>query len=334
MSAPTTNAAIRAWRVSIPLGRPAGGRSEDGLVVDLGPGSTAVVSDLAAELPEGPWRALHDFVLIDTQGHLKTNFTVMTWSIEEELGCSVFAVIDGALRKFTLQMYYAEPFRVQREETTVLGDLRAVADDDHGTRNVLSNALNFYNRSLAEASRQRTCDADSRIAAIPGAREPYGISADFQRAQEVLCSRVGTYDDKIETELLRVLVWFGTLHREVRKLSCSDSAALVALATALGAFVTGCRLAAFDRTLVKGGPPSQVQSDRGTFKKLPTNCQAEIRGLAKALDALELDLLRAAENQDWNDARINAVEMRAAAAHMRHGRDCLEHGGISVATSS
>jgi hypothetical protein len=85
---------MRAWR------------SPRGFVVDQGPSATAVVSSLAAELPEGPWRALREYLLIDAQGEVGEAFAVTVWSVEEELGASVFAVIDGALRKLRVSTFH------------------------------------------------------------------------------------------------------------------------------------------------------------------------------------------------------------------------------------
>jgi hypothetical protein len=62
---------MRAWR------------SAAGFVVDLGPTPEPVLELLINELPKGIWRELHNYLLLDSDGHLREKFTVTSWSIEE-----------------------------------------------------------------------------------------------------------------------------------------------------------------------------------------------------------------------------------------------------------
>lgn len=137
---------IRAWRAWLPRqGLPDGRNPRPKIfVIDCGRSSESVVSGLVNELPEGPWREQRAYVLIDTQGNIQQKFEVTVWSIEEELGCSVFAVVDGALRNLYVSVFYSDPLRVKRVEKIVVDGLQAVADDDDKTLSILSNALARY----------------------------------------------------------------------------------------------------------------------------------------------------------------------------------------------
>jgi hypothetical protein len=113
-------------------------RSDAGIVVDLGPTHEPVLETLINELPRGIWRELRDYLLLDSDGHLLEKFTITTWSIEEELGISAFALIDedpgikafavakAALCNLRVRTFHSSNFRVEREQETILDGLQEV----------------------------------------------------------------------------------------------------------------------------------------------------------------------------------------------------------------
>jgi len=295
-------------------------------VVERGPSAEKVVSGLTTELYEAPWRDPRDYVLIDARGNIKETFTVTTWSIEDELGVSVFAIAGGALRNLRVSVFCCDPVRVERNEKIVVDDLQMIAADDHQTRRFLSDALARDQQLLAEERRRQDRVAHARIAAIPGAGDEYGIGDDFRQAQELLCGRVKAWNAEIDGAMLRVLTRFGMLHRSLRATSGPGGAAPVIFAAALDSFVIACRLAAFDRSLEKNDVDSRLKENLRTFLALPAKNQTEWQELEKTLGSLERDLLQEAEGQEWSDARNNAIAFRAAAAHVARARKHLEQG--------
>jgi hypothetical protein len=102
--------------------------------------------------------------------------------------------------------------------------------------------------------------------------------------------------------------------------------ALAVFAAALDSFVIACRLVGFDRSLERNDPAPPLEENLRAFAALPAKIQAELRELEKTLGALEHDLLQDAEWKDWSDARLNAIQMRAAAAHVARAREHVEKG--------
>ena len=118
---------MRAWR-----------STEGILVVDLGPTEELVVEALLRELPEGIWRERHDYLLLNSDGSLREKLSATVWSIEEELGISVFALIEedpgingfavasDALCNLRVRTYHRDAYRVEREQETILDGLEEV----------------------------------------------------------------------------------------------------------------------------------------------------------------------------------------------------------------
>jgi hypothetical protein len=103
---------MRAWRCS------------KGTLVDLGPTRTAVLTDLMADLPEGPWRDLHEFRLVETG----ENFEVSAWSLDDDLCVCVHAVVDGALKELTLIQHYGREWTSRHTVRIVLDSLEPAPD--------------------------------------------------------------------------------------------------------------------------------------------------------------------------------------------------------------
>lgn len=107
---------MRAWRCS------------QGTLVDTGPTKTAVLTDLQNDLPEGPFRELREFQLIDGGGKVRDTFGVSVWSLDDDLGLCVHAVVDGALRELTLIQHYGREWTARTSEKVVLADLQPAPD--------------------------------------------------------------------------------------------------------------------------------------------------------------------------------------------------------------
>lgn len=102
---------MRAWRCS------------KGTLVDTGTTKTAVLSDLVNDLPEGPYRELREFQLIDDGGNVRGTFQVQVWSVDDDLAVCVHAVIDGALKELTLIQHYGREWTTRQKEQVVLDGL-------------------------------------------------------------------------------------------------------------------------------------------------------------------------------------------------------------------
>lgn len=103
---------MRAWR------------TPKGILVDLGPTRTPVLQDLVDDLPEGPWRDLHEFQLVDS----RETFSVSVWSLDDDLGLCVHAVIDGALKELVLIQHYGREWTNRRTERIALDGLQPAPD--------------------------------------------------------------------------------------------------------------------------------------------------------------------------------------------------------------
>jgi hypothetical protein len=305
---PPREPALRAWRVT------------QGFVVEHGRSPISVIYGLQYELPEGPWRELHDYARLDAQGKVREEFRLSFWSIEEELGVSIFAVVDGELRKLIVRAFYVSEFRVQREETTVLSDLREVPDDDAETRFFLQAALAGHRQLLKDRALRVAQETDARVAAIPGAEEEHGVGDDFRRAQKILQDSVRSYGQSLDGTLLRILSQFGIVHRSLRPRIPS------AFVSALDAFVLGCRRAASDRTLGSEDVLPAAAQDSGEFVGLSSRRQAELCALVESLSTVHQQLLESAEARELSDARLGAIEFQMAADHIARAREHLERG--------
>ena len=315
-------APLRAWRALIrrwdASGNPAA--PTPGFVLDSGRSREPVLAELRRELPAEVRDDLRDYAIIDESGKIAKKLAVTTWSVDEDLGASVFGVLNGALRQLSITLVFSTTTRVSRSEEIVAEDLQEIAADHHSTLAFLRGALELDRQALAEGEERQRRVAAERLQAIPGSLDDHGMGEDFHRAQSLLCRRVGAYGDATERDLLGTLARFGALCRFLRDPGGSVPAAFAAAADA---FVIACRLAAFDRTFVNRDltPPPQFE---GLQARFPDRADAQARGLETALGALERDLLRHAEWQDGNDAHLNAARYWRAAEYVSRSRALLQ----------
>jgi hypothetical protein len=272
---------MRAWRT------PAG------FLVDLGPTSQPVISSLAAELPDGPWRELHEYATVDSAGVVRERFRVSVWSLDDDLGVSAHAVIGGDLRNLTVVVSCHG--RVRRDEQSVVSGLQELSDTTF-----VREAVARHERAENEAVDRSRRESDARVAAVRDALEDFGLGDPFRRAQGALLQRIRAYGDELAVDLLRTLADFGRLHRSLGREPAFEAA--------LDAYVTACRLAAFD-------PAPAARPFSGSGIAVPA--------MGEALSGLERRLLEAAEGQEIADAGNNAIQYRNAADHVARARTLL-----------
>ncbi|HVE40310.1 MAG TPA: hypothetical protein VNM14_10510 [Planctomycetota bacterium] len=98
--------------------------SPEGIVVDLGPTREPVVAILQGALPDGPWRDLHEFLVLETNGTPRKRCIVRTWSLDDELGATAYSIVGGELRELRVSLWTTERPRVDRREELVAGNLQ------------------------------------------------------------------------------------------------------------------------------------------------------------------------------------------------------------------
>jgi hypothetical protein len=280
-------------------------RSREGFVAEGPVLPVALVSPLDEHLPAGP---CHAYTRIDLQGRVRDILRPGVWSIEDELGAEVYAVVGGALRHYRVSVFCGASFRVRREEKEVEGGLRYASGDPEALR-VVNAAL----AALDDEGARRSREADARLADIPGALEDYGAGSDFRKAQEALAARYRAYGHSLDREVLATLARFGRLHR----LLGSHAAFIVAR----DAYVVACRLLAFDRSLPPGTPSPTPSA--GPLGDLPAELREDVAELARSLDELGENVFEHAERQEDVDARLNALEMKKACREMVRARQAL-----------
>ena len=98
--------------------------TDGSILVSLGATKTPVVYDMQDDIPPGPYRALEEFALMQGESQLK-RFETQAWSLEDDLGVTSHAVIDGQLRCLTVVRNDAVrgPRALRIDEETLLSDL-------------------------------------------------------------------------------------------------------------------------------------------------------------------------------------------------------------------
>jgi hypothetical protein len=120
---------MRAWR------------SPEALVVDLGATREAVVTTLQAQVPDGPWQDLHEYLVLDRGGNVGRRCAVRTWSLDDELGMTAYAVLGSELRELQLSLWTSERPRVDRRESLVVGGLSEIPPGPDPAWDIIRRAL-------------------------------------------------------------------------------------------------------------------------------------------------------------------------------------------------
>lgn len=271
--------------------------AEEMFLCDLGPTRIPVITELVAQLPEGPWRELHEFLSLDSKGNPIRRYDVAVISDEDDLTLDAFGVVGNEFRMLILKTHHGRVPRTLLSTITVHGGLRE--ETDAGTLELLKQAVATLRKRQEEEAARRLQAGDARVAEIPGSTVDPGLGKDYLRAQALLRERVRSYGIPRDMQLLEVLGRFGALARSFgRPLP-------VSLDLAIRHFVEGCRHAAFDSG-VKPTADADLPADPDLSSKT-----ADLRAL---LDVFRGALRNDAEVQENADALNNATAFRKAAA--------------------
>jgi hypothetical protein len=283
-------------------------RTKDGYVVSRGTAATSLPGSLPLRraagqpLPEPP----SDHYVLTQDGSVAKVLETTVWSVDDELGASVFFSADGVLWNLCARERSGDS--VDLEETPVVTGLLEIPSNDTATRAFVEAAMQRFENARRDQAAAAALVGRQRLAAIPGALDDQGVGDGFRRAQEALAHRVEAHCDELAAELLRLLIAFGVQWR-----SMPDE-----LSPALDVFASACRVAAFDR---RGGEDrveaSAVAPDR-TGVRSPA-----LAGLDRDLRATHQLLLDAADGQECVDALLNAAAFRRAAVLIAKARQLL-----------
>ena len=277
-------------------------RSDRGLLVER-PATVAVVGSLLAASQRTWDKPPMDYWLIDQAGGLRRRFEVMVWSLDDELGATLFAVENHALVRLEVREIYGGKSTVER---VVEIDGLAEEPADDGAAVARARVAVADEGARHDAARR---SGEARLAAIPGAREDAGAGDAFRAAQHALGARVANYGEPLSESLLRALMRFGDLY-----------ASAPVVKPALDLFINACRRAAFDRTFRQDdvAVPGVVGDARmgAAEREQGAELVDALRDLERALD-VDADI------QEQIDARGNAIAFSAAARGVADARAVL-----------
>lgn len=276
-------------------------RSDRGFLIER-PATVAVIGSLLAASRRAWDKPPMDYWLIDDAGGLRRRFNVMVWSLEDELGATLFAVENHALVRLEVRELYGGKSTVER---VVEIDGLAEGPADDGAAVARARVAVADEGARHDAARRR---GEARLAAIPGAREDAGAGDAFRAAQDALGIRVADYGEPLSELMLHALTRFGDLY-----------ARAPAVKPALDLFVDACRRAAFDRTIRQGDVAVPGVGD-GRMGPREREQAAELVATLRDLErALNID----ADIQEQVDARGNAIAYWAAARCVADARSAL-----------
>ncbi len=263
------------------------------------PASSGMPDSLIA-LSKRDWvDPLCDYWLIDDEGKVIEYFRIANWSIDDELGGTLFAIEDHRL----IEIVVRDWFQGEKEfkERIAIAALAPATDDE--ARAQAERAIARDRVGAAERVRQGAL----RVAAIAGAQVDYRAGEAFRAAQRVLRDRVSRYGEKLSEELLRALICFGSLHSKEPS-----------IAPALNVFAYACRRAAFDRTL----PYGEAAPTATALKNIED--KTALTELNTLLSSLETALNAEAETQELADANQNAAAFFTAARETARARALIQ----------
>jgi hypothetical protein len=268
-----------------------------------------------AELSDPRWRELQDFVLLDEFGIVLRRYDAHVYSLEEELGMTVHAVIEGSFRSLTLNQHTGTVGRTTKDEETLLPDLKPVPADELETLELVQEGLKSDRNLIFHQAQDRIREAERILGAKPPIADD---SPEYLKVVELVRDRVESYGAPIDKRTLDALARFGELRR-----SLATSEALPAFQSALDLYLLACRHSCFDGALGEEHRPPPIV---GSFLPASEEDRKALRALIEKLGELEKELLIEAEGQENVDATRNAAAYRAAATHVSQARDRLTAG--------
>jgi hypothetical protein len=297
---PTTP--LRAWRHA------------GGWVVWRGPAAQPIVSSIPRRRASGRPLAEPpaDFWLLGANGDVTRRFESIAWSIDDELGASLFTVEDGSLLEITVQDRFRGEVSI-REKVAVAGLMR-VAEDDIAEVSHVSAAIRREEAVMEKRRRDAEQAGLDRLAAVPGALESFDAGDGFEHAHGALSAQISRYHAPTSEAMLRRLTAFGALHRGASG-SWRDT-----LGWAMEPFVTACRIVAFDLFVRR----VEWSGDAVEPSPVPPGQQGDVRALADSLRELRAEVKQAAEWADDSDARNTAIGLWQAADGIEEARARLE----------
>lgn len=296
---------MRAWRTSI------------GFLVETDRSDAPILSSQLDALPDPRWRALLNFVLLDEFGIVLRRYDALAWSLEDELGMTVHAVIEASFRSLTVIQHTGSVQRTTRDEETLLSDLKPVAADELETLELIEEGLKSDRNLSLQRMQDRIREAERILPKEPPTPDD---DPEYLRVAGLVRGRVEAFAREPDKMLLRTLAKFGELRRSL----AASAGALPAFQPALALFLLACRRCCFDPTLEPEAqrPPAIT----GRFEGVSDADRNALETLAGMLGALEREILLHAEIQDDVDAHLNAAEYRAAANHVARSRERLTAG--------
>lgn len=196
-------------------------RSNQGLLVER-PATVPMVGSLLAASQRAWDKPPMDYWLIDDAGGLRKRFKVMVWSLDDELGATLFVVENHALVRLEVRELYGGKSTVAR---VVEIDGLAEEPADDGAADARARTAVADEDARHDAARHR---GEARFAAIPGAQEDAGAGDAFRAAQQALGRRVADCGEPLSESMLRALLRFGDLYaypRPSRHSTCSSTLA-------------------------------------------------------------------------------------------------------------
>jgi hypothetical protein len=293
---------MRAWRTS------------EGFLVDEGRTAMVVISTQTDQLPDARWKELREFVALDPYGFVLRRHSVSVWSLEDDLGLTAFAVIDGSFRSLTVVLHTGSTWRASKTEEILLSDLRPVLEDE-------AEALELIQEGLKSDAQLRFHKLQERQReAKPAAL--LGEDPELQRVFDLLQKREQRTNSLLDKLLMAVLIQCRALQGNLALSANASTGALAAFVPAVQSIVLGCRRAVFDSSLGREDPaPGPII---GGLKAEDPSLKGGIQIVVDLLMDVEKKIRVNADAQERIDAARNAAEYRKAEIHLAQARERLQ----------
>jgi hypothetical protein len=293
---------MRAWRTS------------EGFLVDEGRTATVVISTQTDQLPDDRWKELREFVALDPYGFVLRRHSVSVWSLEDDLGLTAFAVIEGTFRSLTVVLHTGATWRASRTEEVLLPNLRPVLADD-------VEALELIQEGLKSDSHLRFHKLQERKRDATPAEAPEE-DPELKRVFDLLQEREQRTNSLLDKLLMAMLLQCRGLRVNLAVSEDASTGALAAFVPAVQSIVQGCRRAVFDSSLGRDDPaPGPII---GSFKGEAADLRSGIQILVDLLLDVEKRIRVHAGAQQRIDAERHAAEYRKAEVHFAQARERLQ----------